>query len=179
MIRVFLIASMSLDGYISQEKNQSSLKWTSKEDTAFFVERTKAAGVVIMGSVTFATIGRPLKDRLVVVCTRSQEKQAALRTEFDQAQVWATTLEPGDLLRELEKQGYHEVALCGGAQLYTTFMQAGLIDELYLTVEPVLLGNGIRLFSNIVSTKLHLKEVIDLSKQVKVLHYQVLERATA
>ena len=35
-MQVVLIAAISADGKIAEEKDQSSLDWTSKEDTLFF-----------------------------------------------------------------------------------------------------------------------------------------------
>ena len=61
--------------------------------------------------------------------------------------------------------------LGGGASVYTQFMQAGLVDELFLTVEPIVFGSGIKLFSETVLAKMQLLEVFDLSAQTKVFHY--------
>lgn len=69
-MKIILIAAISVDGKIAEHPDQISLDWTSKEDTKFFVEKTKEAGVVVMGARTFATIGKPLKGRRVIVLTR-------------------------------------------------------------------------------------------------------------
>ena len=69
---VFIIASVSADGYIASKESETSTNWTSSEDTQFFRQKTKEAGVVIMGRTTYETIPtkyRPLKDRLNIVYT--------------------------------------------------------------------------------------------------------------
>ena len=64
--------------------------------------------------------------------------------------------EPETLLKKLEERGFTEVAICGGSSIYTKFLKAGVVDTLYLTVEPILFGKGITLFNNDVNFKLEL-----------------------
>ncbi len=40
-MKIILIAAISGNGMIAEREGQSSLDWTSKEDTKFFVEKTK------------------------------------------------------------------------------------------------------------------------------------------
>ena len=35
-----------------------------------------------------------------------------------------------------------KVLLAGGARVYSSFIKEGLVDEIYLTVEPVIFGQG-------------------------------------
>ena len=51
-------------------------------------------------------------------------------------------------------------------------MQAGVVDKLYLTVEPVLFGEGIKLFNQSLDIKLKLESVKKLSPQTLLLEYQ-------
>ena len=41
---------------------------------------------------------------------------------------------------------YRNIWLVGGAMLCQRFLELGLVDEIKLTVAPVLLGEGLRLF---------------------------------
>ena len=166
-MHTFIIAAISADGLIapSDDRGQASTSWKSKEDTSFFVERTKQAGVVIMGSRTFETIGKPLPGRLTVVYS---DKGA----NYEGVEV--TKKPPRELLADLETRGYKEVAICGGASIYTLFMEAGAVDTVYLTVEPVLFGTGVRLFTKPVSARLSLVAVKQLSQNVILLEYKVI-----
>ncbi len=145
-IHVFIIAALTADGFIAQTSDHSPMVWTSKEDKARFVELTKRAGVVVLGSSTYKTFPRPLKDRLNIVYSRAQQFEG----------VETTTDEPAELLRKLEGRGFNEVAVCGGAEIYTKFMEAGVIDTLYLTIEPVMFGKGLSMFNRSIDTKLAL-----------------------
>jgi dihydrofolate reductase len=145
-MKIFLIAALSADGFIAKNENHPAF-WTSKEDKQRFVELTKQAGVVVMGSTTYKTLPRPLKDRVNIVYSRTQKFEG----------VEMTQLPARDLIMELENRGFKEVAILGGSHVYNMFMQAGLIDTLYLTIEPVLFGTGVRLFTE--ETLKHLKLV--------------------
>ena len=136
MTKAFIIAAISADGYIAKDKNHPAF-WTSKEDKQRFVELTKRAGVVIMGSTTFKTLPRPLKERVNIVYSRTQKFEGVEVTQKD----------PRALLEELGSRGFKEVAICGGSDIYTMFMQEKLVDTIYLTVEPILFGSGIKLFN--------------------------------
>lgn len=170
-MHVFLIAATTLDGFIAQDKNHLSTKWTSKEDFQFFKERTTQAGVLVMGRTTFETIGRALPGRKIIVM--SSQPKPEKYSQLNDAQVEYTSETPEKILQKLSAAGRTEVAICGGASVYTQFMQAGLINTLFITVEPVLFGTGITLFNQPISAQLTLNKVHQLSEQTIVLEYKV------
>ncbi len=162
-ITVFIIAALTADGFIG--KNSAHLAdWTSKEDKKFFIEMTKKAGVVVMGSRTFETIGKPLPGRLNIVYSRDKRYEGAESTQKS----------PPELLEELRGRGYTRVAICGGATIYTMFMDANVVDKLYLTIEPVIFGSGIHLFNKEMEKKLQFVSSQNLSEQVVLLEYNVI-----
>jgi dihydrofolate reductase len=164
MIQCFIIAAMSADGYIARDSSLPSTAWTSKEDKKRFVAITKKAGVVIMGLNTWKTFGKPLKDRLTVVY--SPEPIADLPEGVE-----ITAKSSADLLAELDGRGFKEAAICGGSQIYTMFMKSGLVNKLYLTIEPVVFGDGIRLFKENLDYKLKLIESIKTEDGTLLLEY--------
>ncbi len=146
MIKCFIIAAQTLDGFIARDKNQVSTAWSSPEDKKVFSDITKRAGVVVMGSTTYETINRPLKDRLNIVYSKSKIFEG----------VEMTNDEPKVLLEKLEQKGFKEVAICGGSSIYTKFLKAGVVDTIYLTIEPVFFGTGISLFNENLDVKVEL-----------------------
>ncbi len=147
MINVFIIGAISSDGFIAQNTSHSPMSWTSKDDKKRFVELTKRAGVVILGGNTFKTFPKPLKDRLNIVYSRT-----LLPTEG----IEVTSEDPKVLIKKLEERGFKEVAICGGSEIYTMFMNAGVVDHIHLTIEPVLFGTGMPLFNKPLELKLEL-----------------------
>jgi dihydrofolate reductase len=68
--------------------------------------------------------------------------------------------------------GGHDVAIAGGASTVNQYLAAGLLDELYLHVVPVLLGSGARLLSDVGDPKLQPLEVLG-SPGVTHIRYRV------
>ena len=162
-MKVVIIAAISADGFIATDANHPAV-WTSKEDKKLFIELTKRAGVMVMGRNTYETIGKALPGRKNIVYTsRPLNAQDIVTTQED----------PKELIDRLAKEGYREVAICGGQTVYDMFLKENLVDELYITVEPVLFGDGIPMSKNLNKTDLRLIEYKELNNDTLNLHYKV------
>jgi dihydrofolate reductase len=79
------------------------------------------------------------------------------------------------MVRRLKAETGKDIYLCGGANLATTLFKEGLIDEVILKVNPLLLGSGIPLMSDIgkyvdlqlIDSKVYDSGVVLLSYRVK------------
>jgi len=144
-MKISLMAAITVDGFIGQSTDQTSIEWTSSADKKIFVQKTKEAGVIIMGRTTFDTIGRALPKRLNYILTRSPEKYA---DTVEDGVLEFHTKSPAEVVADLAARGYTHAILCGGAKTYADFLQAGVVDELLLTVEPKLFGAGVPLLGD-------------------------------
>ncbi len=168
-IKIFIIAALSADGFIARDPLAPSTIWTSKEDKKRFIELTKRAGVIITGQNTWKTFfGKPLKDRLNIIYSPERLPDMPKNVE-------TTTKEPIELIKELEARGFKEVAICGGSQIYTMFMKSGLVNSLYLTIEPTLFGNGVRLFKETLDFKLELVNLEKTEGGTILVEYKVVK----
>jgi dihydrofolate reductase len=167
-MKVFIIAAISADGFIAKNSHHPSHTWVSKEDTKFFQQRTNKAGVMVMGYNTYVNRGKPYPNnaRKLIVYTRKNITLTDAQT---------TQENPAILLSHLEQEGYKEIALVGGAQIYTMFMQANLVDSIYVTVEPILFGQGIPLFQKPLEQQLKLISTKKLGKHSILLKYNVIK----
>ena len=164
----FIIAALSADGYIAKDASAPSTAWTSAEDKKRFVELTTRAGVVVMGQNTWKTLGgRALKRRLNVIY--SLERLPDMPPDVEIA-----SKTPAELLAELAVRGFKEVAICGGSQIYTMFMKSGLVNKLYLTIEPVIFGDGVRLFKEAMDLRLKLADSTSTESGTLFLEYSVI-----
>lgn len=168
-MKVFIIAALTVDGFIAKQSDHPA-DWTSREDKKLFVELTKQAGTIVMGSRTFATIGHGLPGRKIFVYTNKTEPSTIEGVEM-------TSEPPADLVQRIADKGEPTLGICGGASIYRLFMEAGLVDELYLTIEPKLFGQGISLFDKAFDINLQLIENWKLSASTSVMHYQVVKNA--
>jgi len=170
-MKVILIMVQSINGKVRLIINKNQ-PWSSQEDKKHFSKVTKEIGVVIMGRKTFEEIGKPLDKRKNIVLTGEPEKYQKLE-KTDQGSLFFTDEKPESLLNRLEKEGYQTVALIGGPTINALFLEKNLIDEIYLTIEPVIIEGDLSLFSYVQGTyQFKLNEVINLNNDAILLKYQ-------
>lgn len=169
-MKVTLLMAITLDGKIAQSSDHFP-DWTGKADKKFFMEQTKAAGCLIMGSKTYDTIGRPLPGRKNVIMTRRPETRIHA---YEASALEFTSAQPAELVTQLKTEGFEQVILGGGAEINTLWAQAGLIDEVVLTISPLIFGKGISLFNRPLNLKLELEELTTLDDDLVCVRYKVL-----
>lgn len=166
-MHVSLMVAITADGKIARDAGHYP-DWTGSADKKLYVEITKKAGVMIMGSTTFDTIGRVLPGRKTVVMTRNPERQS------DREDLVFTHDPVAKILTDLADQGYTEAIVVGGAKINHLFAAEGLIDELILTISPYAFGSGLSIFSASVDLKLTLKKFWQLDENTLCVRYGVL-----
>ena len=89
--------------------------------------------------------GDPYADRM-----NALPKYVASRTLQEKDMEWNSTLLPRDrtldAIRELRQRDGHDVLVWGSAALVRDLLAHGLVDELRLMIEPIVLGGGKRIF---------------------------------
>jgi dihydrofolate reductase len=81
------------------------------------------------------------------------------------------------LLEARAAAGDRDVRIAGGAETIQEYLGSGLVDEFSVTVAPVLLGSGIRLFDRLDPDRLALDQTrTDASSRVTHLTYAVGKR---
>ncbi len=75
-------------------------------------------------------------------------------------------------VKELKKEPGKDIMIYGGAGIVSSFISKNLIDEYHLFINPVILGKGKTIFSN-VNEKLNLQLVntIQSNSGIVILHY--------
>ena len=165
-MKLILLMAITLDGKTGKD-SEHFVDWTEQEDKKFFVRITKKAGVIIMGSKTFDTIGQPLPGRKNIILTRNHLR----KSRWDN--LVFTEKAPGELLNCLEKEGFSEAVLAGGPTINTLFAREGLINEVIVTVSPLIFGYGTSLFSEEIAMELELKDVHRRGKDLVAITYGV------
>jgi len=145
MKRVKLYIAMSLDGYISRPDGSIDfLNAIEGEGDNGYLAFYSTIGTVVMGSLTYDWILRharvfPYAQRRCYVMT-SKER-------MNNANVTFTNQSPAELLAQIRAASDRDIWLAGGAKLVESFLNENLIDELIITIAPVVLGEGVPLFS--------------------------------
>mgnify|MGYP001567556414 CR=1 FL=1 len=130
-----------------------------------------------MGSGTYEAAKKMIKARkgqLRIILTkdpkRYKKEEVPGRLEF-------RSIPPAMLAREMEKEGYENMILLGGSTLNTSFFKENLVDELYLTIEPRIFGEGRQLINEgKFESILQLQSVKKLNKQGTLLLHYLVER---
>jgi len=151
--RVTLHVVSSLDGFIARKDN--SVSWLdgngsvyeagvsiSQEEIVAFV---KAIDCYVLGSRTYEhalELGWPYGDTPTVVVTGRKLPSAKKSVEFYSGDLKT-------LVNEKLAPRFRNIWLVGGAMICQHFLSLGLVDEIRLTIAPVLLGDGLRLFGGL------------------------------
>jgi dihydrofolate reductase len=161
-------AAVSIDGRISISK-RSMPDWTSEEDWRFFQGELSKTDAVIVGRNTYAAAAPRLRKRNAFVLSNRLSK--AVRRGS------VTFINPSKIDLDELFIGYKRVAVLGGANVYSDMLKRGLLDELYVTIEPLIFGRGQSLFvEGEAPFQLELKSAKRLNKRGSLLlHYHVLE----
>ena len=167
-MKVILLMAVTADGMIARDSMQL-VDWTGNADKKYFVHITREAGVMIMGSKTFDTIGKVLPGRKNIVLT-TDKKRISQDTDLI-----FTDQTPVQILEDLAAQGFTSVTLIGGAVINTLFMKDNLIDEIHLTVVPRFFGKGLSLFDKPLDICLELLDVRKINETHVLLKYRVIK----
>ncbi|MFO7881629.1 MAG: dihydrofolate reductase family protein [Kosmotogaceae bacterium] len=158
----------SINGIIAKD-TKDNIDWSSKHDKEFFKNLTQRAGVVIFGRKTFSNIGKPLPGRLNIIMTRNPDKYNS-----ENKKLFFTDKNPNNLLLYLERKKYEHVVIGGGRSIYTLFLNQRLVNDLYITFEPILLSEGIRMTDTLNNDiKLEKISTTELTPNSVVIHYRI------
>ena len=138
-----LTVATSTDGFISRSTDEPPQVWASDEEQDLFLRDVEAADWSIMGRNTHEAAERPDRYRIVF----SKKKSGWLRPN----QLW---IDPADLSpKELAERVAHirplsDGLILGGTRVHDWFLKHRAIHKVHLTIEPILFGSGLGVFSN-------------------------------
>ena len=156
MRRLFLFMNVSLDGYF--EGPGHDISWSHSGSEPFSAEESQAVDTILLGRRTYELmkafwptpqaqamqpdIANFMNDRLKVV---------ASHTPFDPGwkNVRVISAEVAGEVKKLKEQPGKTIIMMGSNSLCVSLMQAGLVDEFQIVVNPVALGNGTPLFKGL------------------------------
>ncbi len=142
---------VSLDGYFEGEGNDLNWHNVDQEFNNFALGQLSDTGLLIFGRRTYET----MKDFWTSPTAFKKDRNTAMLMNKIKKIVFSKTLGRADwknttLLRfvskeqiiKLKKEEGKDIAIFGSSDLSVSFVRLGLIDELRLMINPVLLGKG-------------------------------------
>lgn len=170
--KVILYIAVSLDGYIAQPNDDLgflSIVEQEGEDYGYndFIETIDA---VIVGRKTYEKvismgIEFPHADKDAYIITRTPRPPKG-NVKFYTGQLKT-------LVEKLKAEAGKNIFCDGGAEIVNELLKDDLIDEFIISIIPILLGNGTKLFKDgRPETKLELTSIKSFEKGLAQLHYQ-------
>lgn len=170
--KLILYISMSLDGYIATKENSLdflSLVEQEGEDYGYN-DFVKSVDAVIIGRKTYEKViamgyEYPHTDKDVYILTRT-EKSSIGTFKFYNGEL-------SQLVGSLKSQEGKNIYCDGGAEIANELIKEDLVDEYIISVIPILLGDGIKLFKDgRPEQKLELISTKQFNKGLTQLHYK-------
>lgn len=173
--KVILYIAMSLDGFIAGKNDELEfLKVVEKDGEDYgYAQFTESIDTVIMGRKTYDIvmsfgIGFPHADKKSYILTRTARAAGANLTFYNG--------NINTLIGDLKNTNGKNIFIDGGAEVVHSLLKELLIDELIISIIPVLLGDGVRLFKgDEPEQKLELVSTKSFEKGLVQLHYSVIK----
>ena len=146
-----IMMAMTLDGFVARKDH--SLDWLNKQSTDGenhgFPQFIESVDVLVMGTGSLKTVlgfGEWPYEKPVVVLSRTMKTEDL--PEGIRNKVEFSTKTPLELWEVFEQRGYKRVYVDGGA-IIQSFLKLGLIHDMKITLIPILIGEGIRIFGEL------------------------------
>jgi len=140
--RVSAFLGASLDGFIAEADGGLGFLKPFEQEEHGYAEFYASVDTLLMGRKTYETVlgfgAWPFGDRRVAVLSR-QAREPRFNERFVRG-------EPAEVLAALGAEGARHVYADGG-EVVTRFLAASLLDSLTVSIVPVLVGTGVRLFA--------------------------------
>ena len=166
-MKVVLYMAISANGYIAKEDDNTS--WISKEEWDSYSQAVRKAGCLIIGRRTYNILTKQpefseFKDVKLVAVSKQKFNLVAANHLIASS--------PKEALKALDS--FDEVIVAGGSILNASFLEGDFVDEIYLDIEPIVFGKGIKLFSDSRFEKnLKLLGTKEISENELQLHYKI------
>jgi dihydrofolate reductase len=182
MRKIFLFMMVSADGYFEGPGHDLSWHNTDKEFGAFVNEQNGTIGAILMGHTTYdlmagywPTAAAQEQDPGTSKFMTETPKFVAAHRPFEPGWENVTVVHddvPGRV-RALKQEAGKDIAIFGSNMLCVSLMEAGLVDEYRLMVNPLALGAGTPLFTGLAGRwDLVLARVRDFASGNVLLTYQ-------
>jgi dihydrofolate reductase len=172
--KLILYIAMSLDGYIAKPNDDLSfLSIVEKKGEDYdYADFTSSVDTVIMGRKTYDWVTKqvdfPHADKDAFILTRTARPSIG-RTVFFTGSL-------NDLVKRLKAENGKNIFCDGGAEIVNELLKLDLIDEFIISIIPILVGNGTRLFNNgRPEQKLKLINVKTFDTGLTQLHFQRMQ----
>lgn len=139
-MKTILIFVSSLDGKVTKWGGSHVSSWSSHQDQDYYQKVLNESRLIVMGINTFNSgTFKPSTNHQLIIMTGHPDKYKNLEIS---GQIEFTNESPNDLTDCFTKEVHQQMLVLGGPHIATSFLKGQLIDELWLTFEPKIFGQG-------------------------------------
>lgn len=177
MPAIHYYVATSVDGFIARADGSFDCFPIEGDHIAAYNADLAQFDAVLMGRKTYGVglafgVTNPYPSMKALVFSRSMETSPDPNVEL-------VRTDPVERVRALRAEPGRGVYLCGGGELAAQLFGAGLIDELTVKVNPLVLGTGTPLFAGPAEAKLELISHRVFDSGVVFLRYRVVRPGAA
>lgn len=170
MRKIVLNVAVSLDGFIEGPKGE--FDWCFADQDYGMTAFMNRIDTIFFGRRSYELMVRmekiPYPDKIKYVFSRTRES-------FE-GRVKVIGQDMKDSVKDILRRKGKDIWLFGGVDLFHSMLCAGLVDELQLSVHPIMLGSGKSLFGGM-KERIHLKllDAKEYSSGLVQLFYEVAQ----
>ncbi|MCC8134908.1 MAG: dihydrofolate reductase [Tannerellaceae bacterium] len=136
-MKIVLIATVTANGQLLLAENMVQVN-TPPEVMGVFIQKAIEAGNLVIGHRTYQMIMQTpaIKEAFtgldIVVLSEKEGENSD----------YTVVSSPEQAVNYLKTQGHRTIILAGGLQTYNSFLDKELVTDMYLSIVPVIIGNG-------------------------------------
>ena len=187
MRKLILSMQVSLDGFVDGENGD--LSWVQKDDEESWTDlfqMLKSVDLFLLGRVMYPDYRDYWKSTLTNEKASPNHKAYAQLAEKTSHIVFSQTLKDSgwgntrinsgpvaEEVKKIKQQSGGDIQIVGGAKLASSLINAGLVDEYRIVVNPVMIAKGKSFFHQLTGwSNLHFQSAKTLTSGIVVLRYE-------
>ena len=168
---------VSLDGFMEGPNRELDWHVTDEVFNRYVADMLNSIDTILLGRVTYQLFAEYWPTATDSEAPAMNELSKIVFSRTLKTVDWKNSrLAKGNIAEEiatLKRQPGKDIALFGSADLASTLMRLGLIDEYRILVNPIVLGDGKPMFKNVRDrTTVKLQKTETFRSGVVVLNYQ-------
>ncbi|MDP4240052.1 MAG: dihydrofolate reductase family protein [Bacteroidota bacterium] len=158
MRKVILFNMITLDGYF--ERQDHSIEWhnVDEEFNEFAIEQLNNADVLLFGRATYdlmasywpsvtATTDDPMVAHKMNTISKIVFSKTMKKADWENTRVINENIQ--EEITKLKNESGKDMYVFGSAELASSLRELGLIDEYRIMINPLVIGHGKPLFTNV------------------------------
>lgn len=158
MSKIFIFNMISVDGYFAGSKDELDWQYVDVEFNDFAIDQLKNVEAIMFGRVTYEMMAKfwptdfAVTNNPQVASIMNSTPKVVVSSTLKDAKWDKTRLIDKDIQEEVTKlktESKSDIAVLGSSRLSVNLIKWGLVDEIRVMVNPVLLGEGRAIFGGL------------------------------